>query len=470
MRYLVLADDLTGAGDTAIALAGPDALADVYLDMLSSSAMDACDGSERPPVVAVDLHTRGLPVDEACRRVVQATAQAPAGVTLYKKIDSTLRGHIGAELAALCDGLAGRGAAPVVCIVAPAFPAMGRTLERGALRMDGKPVDAAALWGAGAPPTRGDIAAELREHGYTCLSLYLDDIRAGQESELAARMTPILTSLDPALRAMSGRGVPLPDDGNAPPGARLAVVCDASCMDDLRRIVRAARLLTARCVWVGSAGLAHALADVDAQDAKAVSAAGAPQIRHADSRPGQRPMAFVVGSFSAVAAEQVRVLAQEAEVVHVALPADELVDATGAIEAATARHIEDQLVAGRDLVLSISRQKIRPELAQRLSAGMASFAQAMLPRLDALVCCGGDTSRALLDRIGARRLTVRGCGEPGVTLVRCDVQPGMPFIMKAGAFGDPQALLRLRRQFKAASHGPHAIPCACPAHQSQTLT
>jgi uncharacterized protein YgbK (DUF1537 family) len=54
---------------------------------------------------------------------------------VYKKTDSTLRGNIGAELAALVEASAG---APL--LYAPAYPPMGRTVREGTLFVDGIPV------------------------------------------------------------------------------------------------------------------------------------------------------------------------------------------------------------------------------------------------------------------------------------------------------------------------------------------
>ena len=49
---------------------------------------------------------------------------------LFKKIDSDLRGHVGEEVSAAMDASRAR-----IAIVAPAFPAMGRTVEHGMLRV-----------------------------------------------------------------------------------------------------------------------------------------------------------------------------------------------------------------------------------------------------------------------------------------------------------------------------------------------
>jgi 4-hydroxythreonine-4-phosphate dehydrogenase len=57
------------------------------------------------------------------------------------------------------------------------------------------------------------------------------------------------------------------------------------------------------------------------------------------------------------------------------------------------------------------------------------------------VATGGETARAVLGTLGATRLDVLGELEPGV--VRCAVPGrGLGLTLKAGAFGDPDTLLR----------------------------
>lgn len=428
--FLVLADDLTGAGDSAIMLLQAGEEADVFLDGLPAS--DAAIAR----VAAVDLHTRDLSVEDASRLVASAAASVPPGRAVFKKIDSTLRGHIGAELAALHANLPKQDL-PVVCIVAPAFPDLGRTLEDGVLHIHGKPADPAALWYAGAGGCRDGLAAELRSHGFNCISLSLAQTREENPASLTARMANGLASTRPA------------------------IVCDARDNEDMRRIAAAASRLPARCVWVGSGGLAQALAAVLASDNEtaAIGVAADAVAPVATVLPevagGADGFAFMVGSFSAVAGRQVQELLEAGGCVHVAVPADELI---GQITPATRQRIEQSLQDKQGVVLAIAAGEVMPELSRHLSAGMAALAAGLLPRLSALICCGGDTSRALLDHIGARRLRVAPCAEPGVTLAWSATHPALRLAMKAGAFGDAQALVRLRTELKGMP------PPAAPAH------
>jgi D-threonate/D-erythronate kinase len=126
IETLVLADDLTGALECGSfqASAGADTIAVLW----------PCSMPARQ-VVVVDLETRHAPPDIAGRRVLEMTSAArnSRACRVYLKIDSTLRGPIGAHLDAL---LAAWPAKPI--IYAPAYPRMGRVVRAGCLFVNGK--------------------------------------------------------------------------------------------------------------------------------------------------------------------------------------------------------------------------------------------------------------------------------------------------------------------------------------------
>ena len=152
---LILADDLTGAADTASRCRAAGLSATIFLT------------PPRPPlpagVVAFTSDSRHLPPAEAaaCTRAVAAPlADQPA--IWYKKIDSTLRGNIGSELDALLDLLDAPAA-----LVCPAFPAQGRGLSGGNLI---------------APNLLAEVHLPtlLRQQSrYLVLSFSLEDVRTG---------------------------------------------------------------------------------------------------------------------------------------------------------------------------------------------------------------------------------------------------------------------------------------------------
>jgi len=104
----------------------------------------------------VDTETRHARADEA-RRTVREFAERvlPFGPALvYKKTDSTLRGNIAAELAALLDVYRDR---PFVYV--PAYPELGRTVRGGHLYVDGIPVHETAFGADRLNPVRDSAVA-----------------------------------------------------------------------------------------------------------------------------------------------------------------------------------------------------------------------------------------------------------------------------------------------------------------------
>jgi uncharacterized protein YgbK (DUF1537 family) len=135
MMVGIQADDLTGACDTGAPFAarGLETLVVVHDGEMPPVLPDAS-----VAVLVVDTESREAPEAEARERA-RATAKAlgvAAPQILYKKLDSTLRGHVAAEVDGMLDG-AGLGAA----LLTPAFPAQRRTVVDGRLHVDGRPAD-----------------------------------------------------------------------------------------------------------------------------------------------------------------------------------------------------------------------------------------------------------------------------------------------------------------------------------------
>ena len=134
-RILVIADDLTGA----LEVGGKFAATGVRSQVRTPSSLWAEDLRVAAGAFVVDTETRHARVTEAARRVSDlARAACEAGFShVYKKTDSTLRGNIGAELAALIEAW---GGAPLFYV--PAYPQMGRTVKGGTLYVNGVTVSA----------------------------------------------------------------------------------------------------------------------------------------------------------------------------------------------------------------------------------------------------------------------------------------------------------------------------------------
>ena len=130
---LIVADDLTGAADSAVQFRQAGFSAVVLAQPASHRS-----AWPRAQVVSLSLNTRDAS-PAAVRRIWER--QAPAirvlaqDALVYHKIDSTLRGHPALEVRLLLSCL---GAASA--IIAPAFPKLGRHTIDGVHRVDGLPL------------------------------------------------------------------------------------------------------------------------------------------------------------------------------------------------------------------------------------------------------------------------------------------------------------------------------------------
>src|SRR5688500_4860627 len=101
-RWAIIADDLTGAADAAAAY-GPTHTSSVILDV-------DCTWPEAE-ILSINTESRYLAAEKAASAVTSAVGRALAqDRRVFKKIDSLLRGNVGAEVAATLAGITqGRG-------------------------------------------------------------------------------------------------------------------------------------------------------------------------------------------------------------------------------------------------------------------------------------------------------------------------------------------------------------------------
>ena len=132
MIRFVIADDLTGAADSAVHLG---AVGRVRITYPPAEAWS--DGLGAAFVQVRDTETRSLPDSQAARVVGQCCSALIRGFgtapKVFKKVDSTLRGAVQAELLACREALSRR-----LVVLAPSLPSQGRTVLRGRLIVDGQ--------------------------------------------------------------------------------------------------------------------------------------------------------------------------------------------------------------------------------------------------------------------------------------------------------------------------------------------
>jgi uncharacterized protein YgbK (DUF1537 family) len=129
----VLADDLTGACDVgAELLPGPGGV------VVQSALETRGPAAPRGAICVRNTQSRTLQPAEAARRVAAALGDVRPGWAglVLKKIDTGLRGPLGAEIDATMDALGVEEA-----FVLPAIPEVGRTTLAGRQMIGGVPVD-----------------------------------------------------------------------------------------------------------------------------------------------------------------------------------------------------------------------------------------------------------------------------------------------------------------------------------------
>lgn len=111
-----------------------------------------------------------------------------------------------------------------------------------------------------------------------------------------------------------------------------------------------------------------------------------------------------------------------------------------------ARQAGEVLDAGHDVAIAIGfTGKINLNEGAVLSKALGQLVLPLMPRLAGLLCTGGETARAVLHTAGISGIRLAGEVEPGVPLGTGEGgHSRIPIITKAGAFGDPETLVRCR--------------------------
>jgi uncharacterized protein YgbK (DUF1537 family) len=406
-----ISDDLTGAACTA----GEFASAGLHAQACGWERAGELAGSSG--VVVVDTASRLLGPDDAAARIrkaVGACKPVAGDGFYYKRVDSRLRGNVGAELRVLAE-LEQR---PL--LIAPAAPALGIQTRAG--------VQYAGLRGV------------CREDG------------AGQ---IEATSTCRLSELLPG----PSRGVDLATIRGAALGATLRrvtaegrhIVCDAERPDDLDRVATAfvdERLLGS-LTPVGTYGFGGALA-------AAVS-------HRASSRlPG---VLAVVGSLHPATRTQVGVAHRRNRTLSTHA---DLLDGGEQLIVALARSLAD----GRDVVLSTTaiasspRSQILPAIryAHELADAAREIVMRAKPR--GIVLVGGELSSAMLRLLDARAVRTVSEPWPATPAVRFmgGMLEGVPGIIKSGARGGPAWLDQACALLRLVADGQVVVSCSERLH------
>ena len=405
-RWLILADDLTGAADCAIALGGRGLPAVVSWGDIEKVR------SRQEPILAYDIASRGLSAAAATARHRNVLASLlVSGRLFFKKIDSTLRGQPAAEIAATLEYLGSRSGS-AFGVLAAAFPAAGRTTRDGCILVNGRALEETDIWRRDHSYLKADLVDVLATAGVRSERVLLTAVRSGQLKDILAGLA---------------------NDGNT------IAVCDAETEDDLHLIAEAGLHVAPASIFIGSAGLAHALAGLDACEI-------VEPLRIPASKFG---VLTVVGSLAEASRSAALRLKATGTVAYFPIEPETLRE-NHAERAEIAATIKERLAGGGDVLVEIINSgppdmSIGPELATSL----ADTLEIAAPVIGAFAATGGETAAALLSRFGVNGIRLAEEIEPGVPLGLTLGSLSVPIATKAGAFGDEDSLIRINERLRA---------------------
>jgi len=393
----IVADDLTGSGDTAVQFVR----AGWSTHLSIGGADEALSGPATAgvEVLAVTTNSRALPAADAARVIQQNVQQLrAAGVSrLYKKVDSTLRGAFKAEI----DAAREAWGPDTVAVICPAFPATGRTVEQGILYVNGKPVtETSAATDPVTPVTESHIPTLLG-----CAHVAAQD---GDTPETLAQR--------------------IRQAGNT-------VVVDAASDADLERLARAIGLLGERALPVGAGGLAVPLARVWA---------GADQTA---------PVVVVVTSQHSAARAQAAALQASGADTWTPSLAQLADDAAWQAwsQPLLQSHAQAPAEAGTVLLLAPEGQLDGLD-SEKVADRLGSLAAQLITtsRAAGVVATGGDGARSVLVALAARGIALVDEVMGGVPLgtLTGGTAAGLPVVTKAGGFGTEDVLVRAVRAIR----------------------
>jgi len=420
MRLAMIADDLTGANDSGVQLARFG----LHTSVLFYSDEEALGKNE---AVVLDTDSRSLPPETAYQKVEEASKliKQKNFDVIFKKVDSTLRGNLGAEIDAIYDVFQ-----PELVVIAPAYPKNGRQTIEGIHYLNQRKVSETEI--------AKDPKTPVRES-------YIPKLLEGQTRHQVGLIT--LEDLDSGFDAVLTKLQNYKQQGIS------YVVFDAKEEDDLRRMAGFVLQSKYSVCWVGSAGLANHLPDIYGLQMKK---------QEVEIPRDGKPVLLVVGSVSGVSRKQLDVVLEQKGIEGIAFQSSAIVSGTEEKKVEIGKAY-DQAVNylnshARCLALYSlgTPEDIRQaqqvgkqhgfderEVSNLISQALGEVAAKLLDvfEIKGLVLTGGDTAKQVCNQLGITGFKLIDEVEIGIPLGKTVGKRELYAITKAGAFGTERSLL-----------------------------
>ncbi|MCQ2788916.1 MAG: four-carbon acid sugar kinase family protein [bacterium] len=423
----IIADDLTGANDTALQfhLRGSNTQillkSDLFLQNIKNTQ-----------TWALSTETRNVPAEEAYEKVKKATKEFVNQLNLdyvYKKIDSTIRGNIAIETLAVVETLEMDAA-----IIMPAFPSEGRTTVGGYHLLKGIPIE------------RTEMARDVHS------PIYESHIPTLLKNQLPKDKQNIVGQLELST-IMKGAGPILLKIRELIEQGKKLIVADAVSTTDIEQVVLAINKTNYKILPTGSAACAQALGNTWLPEMKN---------QHIKKTIPNLPKFVVSGSATQITANQIKKLADDDELNNVYILNLDLKTILEGITKDLTDRILSNLGKNNTVVVntsyliqdydgfseeSLNAELTRLKLATKITDFLAELTKLIIFQREViLITLGGETSYKCCAAIDSLQLYLVDEVAPAIAL-SLD-HKAQWIVTKSGNLGGPNTLIDILKYFE----------------------
>lgn len=413
-KVSVIADDLTGSNDCGIKLAQNGLKTKV---ILNTESINITDNSS----YVINSNSRAMNKDDSyeINKKIAKIIKDDGFDLIYKKIDSTLRGHMFSEIEAINEIIDFD-----LIVIAPAFPEMNRITKGGKHFVNGQLITDTGLKNDPRFPIYNSEIKTFLNNSINAklINLYLDEIR---NSKLFNDKIEYIKK-----------------------NKKKYIISDIEYEKDFKLLIDKINKHYNKILWVGSAGLIKYLA---------------PENNNSEYRPQRIKSTSTItvsSSMSEVSISQIKEATyNNSETVNLGINVYELVKRYK--ENQHADYIDtgiNHLEKHRNLIIyaendKISNQKLRDYTnLHNISIGdiskiiVRSITKIFMgiynkARCDSIILIGGDTANEVLSQLKIDSLKLIGEIEEGVPYGCADTHDGtLNLVTKAGAFGNKETI------------------------------
>lgn len=417
IKLAVIADDLTGANDTALQFAKRNIKSSVEINFMKMEDV------EDKEVIVVDTDSRDLDkelsykkVKDICEKISKYDIKC-----IYKKIDSTLRGNLGAEIKAVDDVFN-----PDIVIIAPAYPANQRVTIGGYHLLEGKPIELTEIANAPKTPVKKSYLPSI-------LTEQVNEKIAILDFKLLRQRTDIISKKIVEFLQEKKRWI----------------VCDIIEEENFITLMDAVSSYK-NILWVGSAGLAEYLPYFYKWKGN----------KELFMKKRKGSVLVCAGSVSHITQNQVRTLLNQRKINLVKINMVRLLEDKNS-ELIEKSQIINQLIREQKNILLATAQSddevekaieigkkynlSRKEISEKIATIMAELIKSIeINSLSGMILTGGDMAVHICRAIGVNSIKIISEIDSGVPLgyIESDNLEKLFIVTKAGAFGKPDVFIK----------------------------